>query len=280
MTVPHPKPRRTHSGKARSNEPQDSLSASDHESGVSEGIAGEETLPDNAGFENDVRASVSSHRTHSARVFEEIERALVNGDIPLGSRLGEEQLSRRFGVSRGPMREALRQLEGRGLVVRLPHSGARVVSLDAKDFAELYEIRASLEGLACRLGAQNMTQASFDKLSDLLQRHKAGEDLQADRSYHQDYGDLDFHYLLAKECGSDRLKELLCRDLYSLLRLFRFKTSQAPGRPLRAITDHEHILAAMSQRDGELAEILMKRHIAAAGRELQAVFMDVQSDGG
>ncbi len=104
------------------------------------------------------------HRTQSDRVFELIERALVSGEIPLGSRLAEEQLSRRSGVSRGPMREALRRLEGRGLVVRLPHAGVRVVQLDRRDMAKLYEVRASLEGLACRLAAQTMSEAGFDRL--------------------------------------------------------------------------------------------------------------------
>lgn len=210
------------------------------------------------------------HRTQSDRVFEEVERALVSGDIPLGSRLGEEQLSRRFGVSRGPMREALRRLEGRGLVVRLPHAGVRVVQLDRQDMVELYEVRASLEGLACRRAAETMTEASFDRLDALLRKHREAEALQADRSYHQEYGELDFHFVLAQHCGSRRLTQLLCRDLYSIMRLFRFKTGHVLGRPLRAFVDHERILQAMRHRDGELAELLMRRHVAAAGAQLQA----------
>ncbi len=212
----------------------------------------------------------AGHRTQSDRVFEAIERALVSGEIPLGSRLGEEQLSRRFGVSRGPMREALRRLEGRGLVVRLPHAGVRVVQLDRQDMAELYEVRASLEGLACRLAAETTAEAGFDRLEALLRGHRATENLQADRSYHQEYGELDFHYVLAQQCGSRRLEQLLCRDLYSIMRLFRFRTGHAPGRPLRAFVDHERILQAMRHRDGELAELLMRRHVAAAGAQLQA----------
>ena len=216
------------------------------------------------------------HRTQSDRVFEAIERALISGEIPLGSRLGEEQLSQRFGVSRGPMREALRRLEGRGLVVRLPHAGVRVVQLNRQDMAELYEVRASLEGLACRLAAEGMTEPGFDRLEALLRQHRVTEDLQADRSYHQEYGELDFHYVLAQQCGSRRLEQLLCRDLYSIMRLFRFRTGHAPGRPLRAFVDHERILQAMRRRDGELAELLMRRHVAAAGAQLQASLREVE----
>ncbi len=95
------------------------------------------------------------------------------------------------------------------------------------------------------------------------------EGLQADRSYHQEYGELDFHYVLAQQCGSRRLEQLLCRDLYSIMRLFRFKTGHAQGRPLRAFVDHERILQAMRLRDPELAELLRWRHVAAAGAQLQ-----------
>ena len=95
----------------------------------------------------------AEHKTHVDRVFEQIERAIVVGEFAPGSRLGEETLAERFGVSRGPLREALRQLEGRGLVVRLPHAGVRVVALGHEDLIELYEIRGNLEGLACRLAA-------------------------------------------------------------------------------------------------------------------------------
>ncbi len=214
-------------------------------------------------------------RTHSDRVFEAIERAVVYGEIKLGSRLGEEDLSRRFGVSRGPMREALRRLEGRGLVVRLPHAGVRVVSLTREDMAELYEIRASLEGLACRRAAEHMTEAQFDALAALLERHRRDVALQANQSYVQDYGDLDFHFLLAKTCGSRRLAQLLCRDMYSLMRLFRFKTGHTPGWPLRAFDFHERILEALRQRDAEMAEMLMRRHVQAAGAQLQKITADI-----
>ncbi|WP_431285222.1 GntR family transcriptional regulator [Humitalea sp. 24SJ18S-53] len=210
-------------------------------------------------------------QTHADRVFEAIERDIVTGRFPGGGRLGEEALADRFGVSRGPLREALRRLEGRGLVVRLPHSGVRVVSLTSVDLGELYEIRANLEGLACRLAAQRMTDAEMDRLEALLHQHIEDEKLRSGESYFQDHGAFDFHFAIAALSKSRRLEQLLCHDHYSLTRLFRFHTGNKRGRPLRAYKDHLQICDALRNRDGELAELLMRRHVEAARRELEAM---------
>jgi DNA-binding GntR family transcriptional regulator len=208
-------------------------------------------------------------QTHADRVFEEIERAIVTGEFASHSRLGEEALATRFGISRGPLREALRQLEGRGLVVRLPHAGVRVVSLTRADLLELYEIRANLEGLACRLAAQRMTPDEIDALEALLHLHADDEQLRSGESYFQEHGAFDFHFAVARLSKSRRLEQLLCHDYYSLTRLFRFRTGHKPGRPQRAYKEHRRIADALRERDGELAEILMRRHVEAARRELE-----------
>src|SRR5687768_3862838 len=85
--------------------------------------------------------------TQADRVFLVLEDEIVRGRIPMGSKLGEENLAARFGVSRGPLRGALRRLEGRSLVVSTAHTGVRVVSLAHEDLIELYEVRESLESL-------------------------------------------------------------------------------------------------------------------------------------
>jgi DNA-binding GntR family transcriptional regulator len=210
-------------------------------------------------------------QTHADRVFARIEHAIVTGEFPLGSRLGEETLAARYGISRGPLREALRRLEGRGLVVRLPHAGVRVVALDRQDLIELYEIRANLEGLACRLATQRATEAELEGLEALLHQHAADARVRSGESYFQEPGAFDFHFAVAALSKSRRLEQLLCHDHYSLTRLFRFHTSHKPDRALRAYDDHLRICAALRDRDGELAEMLMRRHVEAARRELEAM---------
>ncbi len=220
---------------------------------------------------DDAQAPSLVPQTHADRAFAAIEHAIVTGEFPPGSRLGEETLAARYGISRGPLREALRRLEGRGLVVRLPHAGVRVVALDRQDLIDLYEIRANLEGLACRLAAQRATEAEIAALEALLHQHAADARVSSGESYFQDPGAFDFHFAVAALSKSRRLERLLCHDHYSLTRLFRFHTSHKPDRAVRAYDDHLRICAALRDRDGELADLLMRRHVEAARRELEAM---------
>src|SRR5690606_30250495 len=91
--------------------------------------------------------------TLSDHVFRKIQAAIVKGEIAPGSKMSEPELARTYGISRGPLREAIHRLEGQRLLVRVPHVGARVVSLSQQELCELYQIRESLEGMACRLAA-------------------------------------------------------------------------------------------------------------------------------
>ena len=201
--------------------------------------------------------------THADRIFTAIETALITGEIPLGSRLGEEALARQYGVSRGPLREALLRLEGRGLVERLPHAGARVVRMDQADLLELYEIREPLEGMACRLAAQRRTEADVEALRRALQLH-GGPDVPAGAGRRL----LDFHFLIARASRSRRLEQMLCQDLYFLIRLCRRRAALIAPRDDAAAKEHQRILEAIEERDGELAELLMRRHVAATRRHL------------
>lgn len=102
--------------------------------------------------------------TLSEQVFRSIQAAIVCGDIAPGSKISEPELARTYGISRGPLREAIHRLEGQRLLVRVPHIGARVVALSHAELIELYEIRESLESMACRLAAERMSAAEIDEL--------------------------------------------------------------------------------------------------------------------
>jgi DNA-binding GntR family transcriptional regulator len=219
--------------------------------------------------EMDERDEIAASATHADRAFDAIESALISGEIPLGSRLGEEALSRRLGVGRGPLREALRRLEGRGLVERLPHAGVRVVQLTQTDLIELYEMREPLEGMACRLAAERMSDEEIAQLRSLLQEHRSTQG-----SPEAAHGILDFHLLIARASRSRRLEQLLSQDLYSLIRLSRLRSAQKAPRVARAGNEHLRILDAIEERDAELAELLMRRHIATARRHLEQQYID------
>lgn len=206
----------------------------------------------------------SESETRSEHVFRKIQSAIVKGDIAPGSKISEPELARTYGISRGPLREAIHRLEGQKLLVRVPHVGARVVSLSQQELSELYQIRESLEGMACRLAAEKMTPAAVDELRRVLEAHERDEAFQAGRGYYQQEGDYDFHYRIVQASGNQMLIRMLCDELYQLARMYRIQYSTTPNRPRQAFTQHHRILDAIAEGDGELAELLMRRHIRAS----------------
>lgn len=207
--------------------------------------------------------------TLSEHVFRKIQSAIVSGEIAPGSKISEPELARTYGISRGPLREAIHRLEGLRLLVRVPHVGARVVSLSHAELIELYEIRESLEGMACRLAAERMSQAEIDELRRVLDTHERDEAFQAGRGYYQQEGDYDFHYRIIQGSGNATLTRMLCGELYQLVRMYRIQYSTTPNRPRQAFAEHHRILDAIADRDGELAELLMRRHISASRRNIE-----------
>ncbi|GFM49185.1 GntR family transcriptional regulator [Pseudomonas capsici] len=207
--------------------------------------------------------------TLSENVFRRIQAAIVKGEIAPGSKISEPELARTYGISRGPLREAIHRLEGQRLLVRVPHVGARVVSLSHAEMIELYEIRESLEGMACRLAAERMTVEQIDELRNVLDTHERDAAFQAGLGYYQQEGDFDFHYRIIQGSGNKTLSQMLCGELYQLVRMYRIQFSTTPNRPRQAFAEHHRILDAIADRDGELAELLMRRHIGASRRNIE-----------
>jgi DNA-binding GntR family transcriptional regulator len=200
-------------------------------------------------------ADIASHR---------LAQSIVTGELAQGQKLNEAELAERFGMGRGPLREALRHLEGMRLVTRVPNAGARVVVLDRKTLSDLYAVREALEGMACRIAAIQMTDAEIDQLRKLLDRHEAQIKKQGGKVYAQKEGDLDFHYQIARGSRNQMLMDLLGSEQYQLLRMCRYRTSRNAERTGPALQQHRQIVEALAQRDGELAEMLMRRHIQGA----------------
>ncbi len=204
-------------------------------------------------------ADVAAHR---------LAQSIVTGELAQGQKLNEAELAERFGMGRGPLREALRHLEGMRLVKRIPNAGARVVVLDRKTLSDLYAVRESLEGLACRLAAAHMSDEEISQLSALLDQHEEQIKKQGSKTYSQNEGDLDFHYQIVRGSRNEMLMHLLGSEQYQLLRMCRYRTSRNAQRTRPALQQHRQIVEALAQRDGELAEMLMRRHIQGAWRSI------------
>jgi DNA-binding GntR family transcriptional regulator len=206
----------------------------------------------------------------SDKVFDCLIKAIETGELPLGSRIREATLARQFGISRGPLREALRRLEGRKLVKHSQNLGVRICPLSINDVVEIFQIREVLEGAACRLATEAMSQAELDGLARLLEKHQSQIQRQRGEAYFQRAGDLDFHFCIAQGSRNKRLIELLCDELYYLVRIHRYRSSVRPGRSFKALEEHQTIVEAMRSRDSQRAELLMRAHIGRVTLSLQS----------
>lgn len=197
-------------------------------------------------------------------LFDVLSEAIVIGELAPGSKLSEPRLAAQYGVSRGPLREAIRRLEERKLVTRAPRQGVRVVVPTAKDALELFTIREVLEGMAARLAAHNATENEIAQLRAMLTTHRDALSKPDAMIYWQATANSDFHFMIVRIGRNQHLFDLLCGEYYTLFRLYRMRHRIVPGRAHRALAEHERIVDAIAERDAELAELLMRRHVASA----------------
>jgi DNA-binding GntR family transcriptional regulator len=202
-------------------------------------------------------------------IVRRLESAIFEGDLAPGTKLSEQALARALGVSRGPLREAISRLEGRKLIERTPNIGARVAELSLSDLADLLVAREALEGIACRYAAERMTDNELSELQRLLTEHGGQQSIRDGTGYYQESKDFDFHFRIIKGSRNRRIIDMLCGDLYDLLRVYRYKSSTMNGRAERAFEEHKRIIAALLARDPDKAEAAMRQHIRNARTHIE-----------
>jgi len=207
--------------------------------------------------------------TTSDKVFEQLQQAIVEGKLAAGSKISEPELAKQYSISRSTLREALNRLETCHLIERKANVGSRVVDCTIEGLLELYITREALEGMACRQAAENMTDLEIVHMQDILASHANEKALQDGIAYYQDEGDVDFHYKVILGSHNQQLINLICGQLYHLVRMYRYQFGMHSSRATRAFTEHSNIIQAISDRDGELAELLMRRHIAASRKNIE-----------
>lgn len=154
--------------------------------------------------------------------------------------------------------------------VRTPNHGARVASLSLADIMEIYDLRESIEGMACRLACEHVSDTDIEALGASLDNHSQDRSNDRDKQgYFQNAGDRDFHFAIARGSGNKRLADQICGGLYHLLRIYRYRASTTAGRASAAAGEHYRIVDAMRERDPDKAEILMRLHIRRSRENFQ-----------
>lgn len=208
-----------------------------------------------------VPVKLDSYKPLREIVFESLREAIIGGILRPGERLMEIQLAEEMGVSRTPVREAIRKLELEGFVVMIPRKGAYVAGISLKDIADVFEIRAALEGLAAGLAAERITEEELEEMERLLVRKAEiieNNDLESIVEV-----DTDFHAVLFKASRNDRLSQIL-NNLREQIQRFRTTSLAVPGRMKEALEEHRKITEALSERNVTLAQSLATEHIENA----------------
>ncbi|MCX4831133.1 GntR family transcriptional regulator [Streptomyces sp. NBC_00006] len=204
-----------------------------------------------------------------AKVAEELRRMIISGELPPRSSLSEMTLSQTFGVSRTPIREALKQLQIEGLVEVRPRVGTFVAVPSRREITELFQMKELLEGAAARLLAFRGNVPEVERLADNMsaadEAVRAGDSEQYEKLVH------DFHELIMVGADNSKL-EAHYRTLMNQLayaRLVRTSLSQ-PGRLTESDHEHHRVLDLIRARDGDGAERVMREHVRRSHQALMA----------
>ncbi len=207
------------------------------------------------------------------RLITEIKREIARGDLLPGDQLEEAALAKRFGVSRTPIREAIRAMVDCGLLETKPRKGAIVCVLSAKELLDLFEVAAELEGMACRLAAASLTASDENALKAALSECEAAAAARDIPRYST--ANLQFHRAIHVASGNQWLKDHL-EQIELRINAYRSMPYEVRGRLSKSLDEHAEICEAILSGDGNHACELMKDHMMLQGKRLPSIINTVE----
>ncbi len=210
-----------------------------------------------------------SHRSLPDIAAERLRALIHDGTLPPGARLAEIELAERFGISRTPVREAIKMLASEGLAELLPNRGARVPRISDEDLRDLVEAIGGLEGIAADLAAARITKAELDTIRGhhaLLLEAYAGRDADAyfihNRAIHE----------AIMAAARNRPLQDLYRSLAIRMNPLRFRAAMDEAGWANAVAEHEQMLVLLARRDGKALLDLMRAHVRGKETTIAAAF--------
>ena len=208
-----------------------------------------------------------------SKVFSQIENDILNGKYKPGDNLIETKLSEELGVSRTPVREAIRQLELEGLVQTIPNKGAIVKGITLQDVEDIYTIRMMIEGLAARWAAHKITDGELAELKEAVELEEFYT-IKND-SEHLMMFDSRFHDIIFKASKSKPLMHML-RTFHHYVQRARNISMSSPERARMVLEEHRQILEAIESRNAEKAEMLTYQHVKNASENVLKHLKDLE----
>ena len=209
-------------------------------------------------------------------VFNTLRRAILKGELKPGERLMEMQLAEQLGVSRTPIREAIRKLELEGLVLMIPRRGAIVAKITEKDLKDVLEVRASLERLSTKLACERMEEETIEELREAQEAFKAA--LRGDDITLQAQKDVEFHDVIYKSTNNLRLIQML-NNLREQMYRYRLEYLKDGTSHQKLVEEHEAIIEALSRRDTEETTNIMVGHVYNQEQAVMRKIHEAESTG-
>ena len=207
------------------------------------------------------------------KLISDIRKEVSSGILKPGDQLEVTALAERFGVSRTPIREAIRTLVESGVLETRPRKGSFVRVLSAKQLLDLFQVAAELEGMACRLAALSLTKENVEAIERGLAKCIQAAEVQNNAEYAM--ANLDFHTAIHNASGNDWLIEQL-RQLQINLNSYRTMPYEIRGRLNKSTDEHKIICDAILSGDGEHACNLMRDHMMLQGKRLPSIITSLE----
>jgi DNA-binding GntR family transcriptional regulator len=191
-------------------------------------------------------------------IFDYLREAIINGNIKPGERLMEIKFAEKMGVSRTPVREAIRKLELEGLVVMLPRKGAHAAELSVKDIMNVLEVRSSLDALATSLASQRIRKDELKELKATLSQFE--QHMRTNNVQGLIKKDVEFHAIIYKASRNEKLSQI-SENLKNQIHRYRTVYLKDYSSPKELVKEHTDIYNAIESRNSELASELAFIHI-------------------
>ena len=214
---------------------------------------------------------LDSYKPLRELVCEHIREAIINGTFAPGERLMEIQMADEMGVSRTPVREAIRKLEMEGFVVMIPRRGTYVSNMSIKDINDVYEIRISLDTLAAGLAAERISDEELEELQCLLV--KVGNAIEENDMAKVVEADIEFHDVLYKASRNERLRNII-NNLREQITVIRGVSMRYPGRLKDTQEEHRRLVECIAARNVEKSQEMARIHLENAEKTLMAAMSE------
>lgn len=207
-------------------------------------------------MENNLK--IEGYELLSQKVYRALKTEIIKGSLKPGTKLLEGKIAEQMGVSRTPVREALKELAAEGFVKMNPNQAVVVSNASVEDVQEVLQIRGVLEGLAVRLATKIISEEEIEE----LEKYQKQMEYYTNKDDALAFSEMDaeFHELILNICGNNRLIQIR-KNLSDQAHRYRIRSLSVPGRLKYSLKEHQEIIEALKRKDAEQADRLSQKHI-------------------